>query len=85
MALKQQMKLLQSKNSYVCISTEVPFGPHQSCSSGPFTLAKSYGKNLQQKLQHRKGTIVPPREPTSLRLAGLLRQIQTFQKQLSSR
>ncbi|XP_043254024.1 uncharacterized protein LOC122398335 [Colletes gigas] len=78
MALKQQMKLLQEKNSYVCISTEVPMGPNKAYSSMPFTLTKSNGTSI-----HRRGnSIIATREPTSIRLTGLLRQIQTFQKQL---
>lgn len=82
MALKQQMRLLQEKDSYVCISSEVPMGLSNPHSPIPFTLTKSNGTILQHK-HHRKGsTIIATREPTSLRLAGLLRQIQTFQKQL---
>ncbi|XP_076639319.1 uncharacterized protein LOC143351556 isoform X2 [Colletes latitarsis] len=77
MALKQQMKLLQEKNSYVCISTEVPMGSNKAYSSMPFTLTKSNGTSI-----HRRGNSIITREPTSIRLTGLLRQIQTFQKQL---
>ncbi|XP_034189466.2 uncharacterized protein LOC117608442 [Osmia lignaria lignaria] len=83
MALKRQMKLLQEKNSYVCISTEIPLQSNKAYSTTPFTLTKSDGTNGQHKLYHRRGTsVISTREPTSIRLAGLLRQIQTFQKQL---
>ncbi|XP_076662260.1 uncharacterized protein LOC143365718 [Halictus rubicundus] len=83
MTLKQQMKLLQEKNSYVCISSEIPIGLGQPHSPMPFMFTKSNGTILQQKLpQRRKSSIVATKEPTSLRLASLLRQIQTFQKQL---
>ncbi|XP_015438353.1 PREDICTED: centrosomal protein of 57 kDa-like [Dufourea novaeangliae] len=87
MALKQQMKSLQGKNSYVCITTEVPVDSNGPDSSMPFTVAKSNGTIIQQKFSEkvhhrRRNTIIATREPTSLRLAGLLRQIQTFQKQL---
>ncbi|XP_076229039.1 uncharacterized protein LOC116430798 [Nomia melanderi] len=82
MALKQQMRLLQEKNSYVCISSDVPIGLSNPHSPIPFTLTKSNGTILQQKHPRKGSTIITTREPTSLRLAGLLRQIQTFQKQL---
>lgn len=83
MTLKQQMRLLQEKNSYVCISSEIPMGLGQPHLPVPFMFSKSNGTILQQKLpQRRKSTTVTAKEPTSLRLASLLRQIQTFQKQL---
>nr|XP_033325726.1 uncharacterized protein LOC117220145 isoform X1 [Megalopta genalis] len=83
MTLKQQMKLLQERNSYVCIASEIPIGLNTPHSPVPFMLTKSNGTILQQKLLHRrKSTVVASKEPTSLRLASLLRQIQTFQKQL---
>ncbi|XP_078039818.1 uncharacterized protein LOC144471548 [Augochlora pura] len=83
MTLKQQMKLLQEKNSYVCISSEIPMELNPHHSPVPFMLTKSNGTILQQKLLHgKKSTVVASKEPTSLRLASLLRQIQTFQKQL---
>ncbi|XP_054014000.1 uncharacterized protein LOC128895436 [Hylaeus anthracinus] len=83
MTLKHQMKQLQEKNSYVCVSTEVPLGSDKAYSSMPFTLSKSNGTIMQQRLQHRRAnSVITPREPTSIRLAGLLRQIQMFQKQL---
>lgn len=83
MQLKQQMRLLQEKNSYVCISTEIPLESNKTYSSTPFTLFKPNGISFQQKLHHRRGnSIIATREPTSIRLVGLLRQIQTFQKQL---
>ncbi|XP_076684999.1 uncharacterized protein LOC143377532 isoform X2 [Andrena cerasifolii] len=84
MSLKQQMRVLQERNSFVCISSEVPLGPNKIYSSMPFTLSKSYGSNLQKSNNRVGSTIIPTKQPTSIRLAGLLRQIQTFQKQLSS-
>lgn len=85
MSLKHQMKLLQKKNSYVCISTEIPLGSDKLYAAMPFTSTKSNGSNgsnFQQRLFHKRGNSAVTREPISLRLAGLLRQIQTFQKQL---
>ncbi|KOC70758.1 hypothetical protein WH47_06798, partial [Habropoda laboriosa] len=83
MALKHQMRVLQEKNGYICISTEIPLGSNKLCSSVPFTSTKSCGSSFQQRFCHRRGnSVITTREPTSLRLAGLLRQIQTFQKQL---
>ncbi|XP_071857875.1 uncharacterized protein isoform X1 [Bombus fervidus] len=85
MSLKHQMKLLQKKNSYVCISTEIPLGSDKLYAAMPFASTKSNGSNgsnFQQKLFHKRGNSAVTREPISLRLAGLLRQIQTFQKQL---
>lgn len=82
MALKHQMRLLQKKNSYVCISTEIPLGSDKLYTTVPFTSTKSNGSSFQHKSLHKRGNSIIAREPTSLRLAGLLRQIQTFQKQL---
>lgn len=82
MALKHQMKLLQKKNSYFCISTEIPLGSDKLYATVPFSSTKSNGLSFQQRPFQKRGNNVITREPTSLRLAGLLRQIQTFQKQL---
>ncbi|CAK9802560.1 hypothetical protein ANTQUA_LOCUS3377 [Anthophora quadrimaculata] len=83
MALKHQMRVLQEKNGYVCISTEIPLGSNKLYSSIPFPSSKSCGSSFQQRFYHRRGnSVIATREPTSLRLAGLLRQIQTFQNQL---
>lgn len=82
MALKHQMRLLQKKNSYVCISTEIPLGSDKLYTTVPFTSTKPNGSSFQHKSLHKRGNSIIAREPTSLRLAGLLRQIQTFQKQL---
>ncbi|CAK9817405.1 hypothetical protein ANTPLA_LOCUS9365 [Anthophora plagiata] len=83
MALKHQMRVLQEKNGYVCISTEIPLGSNKLYSSIPFPSTKSCGSSFQQRFYHRRGnSVIATREPTSLRLAGLLRQIQTFQNQL---
>ncbi|XP_012149373.2 uncharacterized protein LOC100877114 isoform X2 [Megachile rotundata] len=83
MVLKRQMKLLQEKNSYICISSEIPLQSKKTHSTMPFTLTKSDGINDRQKFYHKRGSsVISTREPTSIRLAGLLRQIQTFQRQL---
>lgn len=83
MVLKRQMKVLQEKNSYICISSEIPLQSKKTHSVMPFTLAKSDGINDRQKFYHKRGSsVISTREPTSIRLAGLLRQIQTFQRQL---
>ncbi|KAK9299309.1 hypothetical protein QLX08_007659 [Tetragonisca angustula] len=82
MALKQQMRLLQKKDSYVCISTEIPLRADKMYAAMPFMSVRSNGSNFQQRSVHRKGHSIIAREPISFRLAGLLRQIQTFQKQL---
>lgn len=84
MALKQQMRLLQKKDSYVCISTEIPLSADKTYAAMPFMSTRSNGSNFQQRSVHRRGNLgsVIAREPISFRLAGLLRQIQTFQKQL---
>lgn len=77
------MKLLQEKNSYICISSEIPLRSKKAHSTMPFTLTKSDGTNDQQKFYSKRGSsVISTREPTSIRLAGLLRQIQTFQRQL---
>ncbi|XP_043668762.1 uncharacterized protein LOC122629430 [Vespula pensylvanica] len=86
MTLKQQMKILQQRNSFVCIATKVP-AMDKMYSSTPISLSKT-SKNYTKDAMHtfsmkRQNTISTQREAsTSMKLAGLLRQIQTFQKQL---
>lgn len=75
------MKLLQEKNSLVCITTESAEGSHKN----PFLMSilpgKSHSMNSAQIFSQRKfnATREPP---TSMQLAALLRQIQTFYKQM---
>ncbi|XP_026670363.1 uncharacterized protein LOC108626027 [Ceratina calcarata] len=84
MSLKQQMRMLQEKNGYVCISTEIPLASNKFYTQMPFAQSKSCGSAFTHRCGHRKGSsVITNREPTSYRLAGLLRQIQTFQKQLT--
>ncbi|XP_035736757.1 uncharacterized protein LOC118448080 isoform X3 [Vespa mandarinia] len=86
MALKQQMKMLQQRNSFVCIATKVP-AVNKMYSSTPVNLSKT-SKNCTKDAMHtfsmkRQNIINTQREAsTSMKLAGLLRQIQMFQKQL---
>ncbi|XP_029663300.1 uncharacterized protein LOC115235562 [Formica exsecta] len=81
MMLKQQMKMLHEKNSLVCITTESGKGFHKN----PFPISilpgKSHSMNPTQIFGRRKfnATREPP---TSMQLAALLRQIQTFHKQM---
>lgn len=86
MALKQQMKMLQQRNSFVCIATKVP-AVNKMYSSTPISLSKT-SKNSTKDAMHtfgmkRHNIINTQREAsTTMKLAGLLRQIQMFQKQL---
>lgn len=86
MALKQQMKMLQQRNSFVCIATKVP-AVNKMYSSTPISLSKT-SKNCTKDAMHtfsmkRQNIINTQREAsTTMKLAGLLRQIQMFQKQL---
>ncbi|XP_015178826.1 PREDICTED: uncharacterized protein LOC107067659 [Polistes dominula] len=86
MALKQQMKIIQQKNSFVCIDTKVP-ATDKMYSSTPVSLNKT-SKNCTRDAMHvfsmKRQTITntPKEVSTSMKLAGLLRQIQMFQKQL---
>ncbi|CAL1677269.1 unnamed protein product [Lasius platythorax] len=82
MTLKQQMKMLHEKNSLVCITTESAKGSHKN----PFPISsilpgKSHSMNPTQIFGRRKfnATREPP---ASMQLAALLRQIQTFHKQM---
>ncbi|KAI4502582.1 hypothetical protein M0802_002494 [Mischocyttarus mexicanus] len=87
MALKQQMKVLQQRNSFVCIATKVP-ATDKMYSSTPVSLSKTSKNCTRDAAMHtfsmKRQTITnTPREvSTSMKLAGLLRQIQMFQKQL---
>lgn len=81
MALKQQMKMLHEKNSLVCITTESGKDSHKN----PFPISilpgKSHSMNPTQISGRQKFNAI--REPpSSMQLAALLRQIQTFQKQM---
>ncbi|KAK2585442.1 hypothetical protein KPH14_010105 [Odynerus spinipes] len=86
MALKQQMKILQQKNSLVCIATKIP-AMDRMYASTPGTLSKTcktYTGNAMHafNMKRRNMTSTPREASTSMKLAGLLRQIQMFQKQL---
>ncbi|XP_014613692.1 PREDICTED: uncharacterized protein LOC106792079 isoform X1 [Polistes canadensis] len=86
MTLKQQMKILQQRNSFLCIDTKVP-ATDKMYSSTPVDLNKT-SKNCTRDAMHvfnmKRQTITntPRKVSTSMKLAGLLRQIQMFQKQL---
>ncbi|XP_076753315.1 uncharacterized protein LOC143424842 [Xylocopa sonorina] len=82
MTLKREMRLLQERNGYICISSEIPLESNKLYPIEPFTSIKSYRTSFQRFHRKRGNSLFTPREPTSLRLTGFLRQIQTFQKQL---
>ncbi|EFN66955.1 hypothetical protein EAG_15312 [Camponotus floridanus] len=81
MMLKQQMKMLHEKNSLVCITTESTKGSHKNPFPISILSGKSHSMNPTQIFGRRKfnATREPP---TSMQLAALLRQIQTFHKQI---
>ncbi|XP_011872993.1 PREDICTED: uncharacterized protein LOC105564867 [Vollenhovia emeryi] len=84
MTLKRQMKMLHERNSLVCVATESVKGAFKD----PFPLSivpgKSHTMNPAQ-IVDRRGVYNATREPpASMQLAALLRQIQTFHKQLVS-
>ncbi|OXU26007.1 hypothetical protein TSAR_009311 [Trichomalopsis sarcophagae] len=70
MSLKQQMRQLHERNSLVCIASEDPGFRHVTRSRS--RTAPSLGS--KSHIGHT---------PNALRLAGLLRQIQAFQRQLT--
>ncbi|XP_025602943.2 uncharacterized protein LOC105693205 [Athalia rosae] len=78
--LKQQVNSIHSKNSIVCITTiEKPSSPGMM----PQVIRNQMGNPMQ--IFRMRGKSMNTREPaTSTRLAGLLREIQSFQKQLLS-
>lgn len=81
MTLKQQMKMLHDKNSLVCIATESAKGPRENSLPVSIIPGKSYSNPAH--ILSRRRTYGAMREPsTSMQLAALLRQIQTFHKQL---
>ncbi|XP_011690061.1 PREDICTED: uncharacterized protein LOC105451365 isoform X3 [Wasmannia auropunctata] len=83
MTLKQQMKMLHERNSLVCITTESAKGTGgRDPFSMPVVLGKSHSTNATQILGRRKIYNATREPPASLQLAALLRQIQTFHKQL---
>ncbi|XP_071653282.1 uncharacterized protein [Temnothorax longispinosus] len=82
MALKRQMKMLHEKNSLVCIATE---SAKETCEdSFPLSIipGKSHSMNPTQIFGRRKIYNATREPPASIQLAALLRQIQTFHKQL---
>ncbi|XP_077264067.1 uncharacterized protein LOC143898447 isoform X2 [Temnothorax americanus] len=82
MALKRQMKMLHEKNSLVCIATE---SAKETCEdSFPLSIipGKSHSMNPTQNFGRRKIYNATREPPASIQLAALLRQIQTFHKQL---
>lgn len=82
MTLKQQMKMLHEKNSLVCIATESA----KETGKDPFPMSilsgKSHPMNPAQIFGRRKTHNATREPPASMQLAALLRQIQTFHKQL---
>ncbi|XP_029162109.1 uncharacterized protein LOC114933677 [Nylanderia fulva] len=80
MTLKQQMKMLHEKNSLVCITTESVKGSHKN--SFAILPGKSHSMNPTQIFGRRKFNNATREPPTSMQLAALLRQIQTFYKQM---
>jgi len=82
MTLKQQMKMLHERNSLVCITTESA----KETRKNPFPLSimsgKSHSTNPAQIFGQRKICNATREPPASMQLAALLRQIQTFHKQL---
>ncbi|XP_012216078.2 putative leucine-rich repeat-containing protein DDB_G0290503 [Linepithema humile] len=81
MTLKQQMKILHDKNSLVCIATESAKGPHKN--SLPISIIPGKSHSNPTQILGRSRVYGAMQEPsTSMQLAALLRQIQTFHKQL---
>ncbi|XP_036143117.1 uncharacterized protein LOC105838113 [Monomorium pharaonis] len=81
MTLKQQMKMLHERNSLVCIATESA----KDARKNPFPFAITPGKShsMNPVIFGRGKIYNAAREPpASMQLAALLRQIQTFHKQL---
>lgn len=82
MTLKRQMKKLHEKNSLICIATESA----KETTKDPFPLSiipgKSPSMNPVQIFSRRKIYNATREPPASMQLAALLRQIQTFHKQL---
>ncbi|KYN05777.1 hypothetical protein ALC62_03256, partial [Cyphomyrmex costatus] len=76
MTLKQQMKTLHERNSLVCIATESTKG--SSKDSFPMSIIPE----KSQIFGRRKIFNATREPPASMQLAALLRQIQTFHKQL---
>ncbi|XP_011498663.1 PREDICTED: LOW QUALITY PROTEIN: uncharacterized protein LOC105362851 [Ceratosolen solmsi marchali] len=83
--LKKQMKLHHERNSFVCIATEDPSFNYLSRSTKMQRRAQTvgpidhddHGKYLRGRRSHSVHEA-----PNALRLVGLLRQIQAFQRQL---
>lgn len=87
MSLKQQVKLLHERSSFVCIASEDPAYRLASRSAktqprartaSSFECGSSWAKQCQDRGQAVHET------PNALRLAGLLRQMQALQRQLAS-
>ncbi|KYM79889.1 hypothetical protein ALC53_09594 [Atta colombica] len=76
MALKQQMKTLHERNSLICIGTESTKRTNKDSFPISFVPEKS------QIFGRRKIFNATREPPVSMQLAALLRQIQTFHKQL---
>ncbi|EGI57954.1 hypothetical protein G5I_14142 [Acromyrmex echinatior] len=76
MTLKQQMKTLHERNSLVCIATESVKKTNKDSFSISIIPEKS------QIFGRRKILNATREPPVSMQLAALLRQIQTFHKQL---
>ncbi|XP_058799870.1 LOW QUALITY PROTEIN: uncharacterized protein LOC131669178 [Phymastichus coffea] len=72
-SLKKQMKLLHERNSFVCIATpdpsfqSTPVNVRARTAPGPYLNAKPSRREM----------------PNALKLVGLLRQMQAFQRQLA--
>lgn len=85
MALKQQMKMLHKTGSLVCVATEPLIESRRNPLPMSLASGKSHLTNIARNLGRRRGSNVygATREPpASMQLAALLRQIQTFHKQL---
>lgn len=80
MMLKQQMKMLHEKNSFVCIESPKEF--HQNPFPISITRRKPHSMNPTQIFERRQTYNASRKPPTSMQLIALLRQIQAFHKQL---
>ncbi|XP_043268410.1 uncharacterized protein [Venturia canescens] len=81
MILKRQMRMLHERNSLVCVSTEVPVSP----TYRSFSIRAQTANPIRMFNDYRRGdSVCNQGPPTSTKLAGMLRQIKTFQKQLKS-
>jgi len=78
--LKQQMKTLHEKNSFVCVESSKEFYKNPFPIS--ITRRRSNPLNLKSEIFERRQIYNTRKPPTSIQLTALLRQIQAFHKQL---